>query len=444
MTSIITIVLGILVLGILVFIHELGHFLVAKWCGIRVLVFSLGFGNAIFKKQLGDTEYRICSIPFGGYVKMAGENPEENRAGAPDEFPSRPVWQRALVAIAGPAANYLSAFLMLWIVFIWGTQRPLYYERPIIGAVSDSSAAKIAGLTAGDSLVAINGKPVTNWDQIDAAFAQQERNYQITYYRGGEQHQIDMVMPKDGSAIPKQPTGGLLPPLPAVVADVNKDSPASAAGIQAGDTILSIDGTPIISWFQVSKAIEKYSSESPMSILVSRGGNKVTISVKPKFDSEAKRKIVGIKVSEGKSRLVRYSPAVAFKKGIDKSWEYTIMIFDVIGKLASRQVSANQLAGPVGIIPASGFIALQGLSPILNFMALIGINLAVLNLLPLVITDGGLLFFLLLEAIRRKPLSVKTQSTINKIAVMFFLMLFLFVTFNDVRRLPEYFKMFGK
>jgi regulator of sigma E protease len=442
-TIIITIALGIIVLGILVFIHELGHFLVAKWCGIRVLVFSLGFGSTIIKRQVGDTEYRISSIPFGGYVKMAGENPEE-KAGAADEFPSRPIWQRALVAIAGPAANYLSALLMLWIVYIWGIEKPLYYERPIVGAVSDSSAAQSAGINAGDSLVNINGKPITSWDQVENMFAQQNRKYQITYYREGEQHQADMVMPKDGSAIPKQPMGGLLPPLPAVVADVNKNSPASAAGFQAGDTILSIDGAPVISWFQVTKAIEKYSSENPMSILVSRGGNKVTLSVKPKYDSVAKRKIVGIKVSEGKSKTVRYNPAVAFRKGIDKGWEYTTMIFDVIGKLASREVSANQLAGPVGIIPASGFIALQGVSPILNFMALIGINLAVLNLLPLVITDGGLLFFLLLEAIRRKPLSVKTQATINKIAVMFFLFLFLFVTLNDIRRLPEYFRMFGK
>jgi regulator of sigma E protease len=144
------------------------------------------------------------------------------------------------------------------------------------------------------------------------------------------------------------------------------------------------------------------------------------------------------------SRTIRYSPVVAVNKAFEKSWEYTTMIFDVIGKLISREVSANQLSGPIGIIPASGFMLFQGLSPLLNFMALIGINLAVLNLMPLVITDGGLLFFLLLEAIRRKPLSVKSQLFINKIAVAFFLLLFLFVTFNDFKRLPEYFRIFGK
>jgi regulator of sigma E protease len=194
----------------------------------------------------------------------------------------------------------------------------------------------------------------------------------------------------------------------------------------------------------MTNMIEKNGSNDQMTFVISRKGTHLSLSVKPQYDQTAKRPLVGIRVGEGKSKKVRYAPYAAIGKGLDKGWEYTTMIFDVIGKLASREVSAKQLAGPVGIIPASGFIALQGLSPILNFMALIGINLAVLNLLPLVITDGGLLFFLLLEAIRRKPLSLKTQMLINKIAIAFFLFLFLFVTVNDIKRLPEYFKIFGK
>ena len=444
MTSIVSILLGILVLGILVFIHELGHFLVAKWCGIRVLAFSLGFGTPLFRKTVGGTEYRISSIPFGGYVKMAGENPEENRAGAPDEFPSRPIWQRALVAVAGPAANYLSAMVMLWVVFMWGVDRPVYYERPIVGAVVDSSAAELAGLRAGDSLVSINSKIVTTWEDIEAVFAQQQREYRFVFFRDGEQMSAILALERNGAALPRNPTGGVLPPLPAVVAEVNQRTPADRAGLRAGDTVISIDGQRIYSWFQLMDIVEDWNQRDPLQFTISRHDTTLTVFMSPEYDSEAGRRIVGIRVSEGESERISYPPAAAFQRGLDKAWEYTTMIFDVIGKLISREVPASQLAGPVGIIPASGFMALQGLSPILNFMALIGINLAVLNLMPLIITDGGLLLFLLLEAIRRKPLSIKTQMNINRVAIAFFLLLFLFVTFNDLRRLPDYFRIFGR
>ena len=443
MITILSIVLGVLVLGILVFVHELGHFLAAKWCGINVITFSLGFGSPLISKTWKGTEYRISAIPFGGYVKMAGENPEEQREGAPDEFSSKPIWQRAVVAIAGPASNYIIALLMLWFVFMWGVERPLYYQHPIVGAVADSSAARQAGLMAGDSLVSVNGKNIKTWEDIETAFAQQERTYSFVFIRDNQRNTAEMILERKGPAIPEDPTGGVLPPLPAVIADVNKDSPAQKAGLKPGDTVISIDGQKVYSWFQLMEIVEKWTPGSPLQFTVARDGTVLSADISPEFDKQAGRKLVGIRVSEGEKEKISYSPLVAVRKGLDKGWEYTTMIFDVIGKLVSRQVPASQLAGPVGIIPASGFMVMQGLSPILNFMALIGINLAVLNLMPLIITDGGLLLFLGLEAIRRKPLNIKTQMTINKIAIAFFLLLFLFVTFNDVMRLPQYIKIFG-
>ncbi|MDO5576631.1 MAG: RIP metalloprotease RseP [Fibrobacter sp.] len=445
MTSILMVIIGIVVLGVLVLIHELGHFLVAKWCGIKVLAFSIGFGKPLLKKTIGDTEYRLSSIPFGGYVKMAGENPEdETSTGAADDFQSKPVWQRILVAVAGPTANFIAAFLMLWFVYIWGVARPLYCEVPILGAVSDSSSAQKAGLRAGDSLVAINGKQIVSWDDIEAAFVQQKQEYVVTYSRGNSTFDATVKPEQSGSGLPKHPLGGMLPPLPAIVADVNPESPASKAGVLAGDSVVSINGEKIYSWFQMLGIIDSWKPGKPLEFVVARGSGLETMSIEPQYNDEAKRRLVGIRVGEGKSRTIRYSPVESISKAAEKSVEYTVMIFDVIGKLVSREVSANQLSGPIGIIPASGFMLFQGLSPLLNFMALIGINLAVLNLMPLVITDGGLIFFLILEAIRGKPLSIKTQILINKIAIMFFLLLFLFVTFNDFRRLPEYFRIFGK
>lgn len=440
MTSIVSIVLGLVVLGILVFIHELGHFLAAKSCRIRVLAFSLGFGAPIFKRTVKGTEYRIGSIPFGGYVKMAGENPEEGGEQSPDDFPSKPVWQRAFVAIAGPAANFIAAFMMLWVMYIWGVDRPLYMENTIVGAVSDSSAALRAGFAPGDSVVTINGKPVKSWEDIQTQFAQQEVSYTIEYVRSGQTF-TTTVVPEKSKSIPKHMAAGLLPPLPAVVADVIDSSAADKAGLLPGDTIVTIDSQRIYSWFQMTSIIEKWQGGNPLSFTVSRKNESLTLAITPKYNETEKRNLVGIRVGEGKARIVKYSPAGAIDHALDKTWEYTIMIFDVVGKLVSQKVPASQLSGPVGIIPASGFMVMQGLSNLLNFMALIGINLAVLNLLPLVITDGGMLLFLILEAIRGKPLSVKTQSMFNKVAIAFFLLLFLYVTFNDVMRLPDIFKL---
>jgi regulator of sigma E protease len=443
-TSLLSVVLGLIVLGILVFIHELGHFLVAKWCGIKVLAFSLGFGAPLYKRTIGGTEYRIGTVPFGGYVKMAGENPEEERSGEPDEFHSKPVWQRMSVAIAGPLFNYITAFLMLWVMFIVGTERPLYYERTVIGAVADSSVAKGAGLLAGDSITAINGKPVTDWEKVETAFAQQERTYEVSYVRNGTAGTAQMTMKSSGTSLPKDPTGGLFPPLPAIVAEVLPGSAAEKAGLVKNDLVRSIDGKTINSWFELVAKVEHYRADTPLTFVVVRDGNERTVDLMPRYDSTAGRSLIGVRVGEGKGRIVKYTPVAAAEKALDKGWEYTTMIFDVLGKLISRKVSANQLSGPIGIIPASGFMMLQGLSPILSFMALIGINLAVLNLMPLIITDGGLIFFMLIEVIRRKPMSLKTQLVVNRIAIAFFLALFLFVSFNDIKRLPEYFKIFGK
>lgn len=271
MTSLLSVVLGLIVLGVLVFIHELGHFLAAKWCGIRVLAFSLGFGAPLVKKNINGTEYRIGTIPFGGYVKMAGENPDDDRSGSPDEFQSRPVWQRATVAVAGPLFNLLSAFIMLWIMFMAGTERPTYLERPVLGAVRDSSRAAIAGSLPGDSITMVNGKSVSDWEGIETSFAQQEKQYTLTYVRAGVQGSCTITMGNAaGASLPKEPLAGLMPTLPAIVAAVNDGSPAQIAGIRAGDTIRAIDGVPIYSWFQLVSMVEKCPKDSSLTFLVNR------------------------------------------------------------------------------------------------------------------------------------------------------------------------------
>ncbi len=444
--KVLLVVLGIVVLGVLVFIHELGHFLVAKWCGIRVLAFSLGFGTPLLKKTYKGTEYRISAIPFGGYVKMAGENPDEEKSGAKDEFTSKPVWQRALVAAAGPLANFIAAFAMLWFMFAYGVEEPEYLEHPVIGAIGEKSLSEAAGLRAGDSILTINNKAIRNWNDIRTSFAMMDKEFTISYYRDGQIGSASFTMNKSDDLIPKDIFGGLMQPLPAIVKTTSDGSPAQNAGILSGDTIVEINGKKIISWYQVLQVIMNYDTvtKAPLSVVVARNGSRVSLEATPLYNQNEKRFIIGITVDVGKKRIVKYPVGVAFNKGMEKTWEYTTMIFDIIKKLVSQEVSPKHLAGPVGIIPLSGGMMLQGLSPILDFMGLIGINLAVLNLMPLIITDGGMLLFLLFEAVRRKPLSLKTQMLLNKIAIAFFLFLFLYVTFNDVNRLPEYFRIFGR
>lgn len=440
MINLLSIILGLLVLSILVFIHELGHFIAAKVNGIRVISFSIGFGKPIWKIKGKETEYLISSIPFGGYVKMAGENIEE-RKGNSDEFYSKSIPQRISVALAGPLFNYIAAILMLWIVFIVGIERPVYLEKTVVGAVEKNTPAFNAGFMTGDSIVTVNGKSIGDWIEIEEMFSRMEKSYNIEIIRNGEKHSLLLKKPESDK---KEVNWGLHPSLPAKVGALVDGSPAEKAGLKKGDEILYIDSTKINSWFGLLFFLKDYKSNIPLSFHIRREAKDTIVFITPKLDSASNRYVIGIHVSEGEKKMIRFSPTVAFTKATSKGWEYTTLIFDVIKKLMSREVGVDQLSGPVGIIPASGFILLQGVSPILNFMALIGINLAILNLLPLVITDGGLIFFFLIEAIRRKPLSLRTQSILNRIAIAFFITLFIFITFNDIRRLPEFFKIFGK
>jgi regulator of sigma E protease len=447
MTSLLLqVIIGVLVLGILVFLHELGHFIAAKSFGIRVLAFSIGFGKPVLKITRGGTEYRFSMIPVGGYVHMAGEHPEDETAAAPDEFPSKPVWQRAVVVVAGPVANIISAAFILWVVFISGVNQEIYLDRPVVGAVADSSAARTAGFAAGDSIITINGHKVASWNDIEKHFTRQELDYQVTYSRDGQENTTLISVPAiKGYGIPDNPHGGLQPSLPAIIGIVTEGGPADEAGLEAGDVILTANDKTIHSWFELSGIVALYdSSAGPLAIGVLRADSSFNILTTPRFNKEMNRSLLGIQVGIPPARTVRYNPFQAFVKAMEKTWEYTAMIFNVIEKLASRKVSAKQLAGPIGIVQMSGMAALSGFSSILTFMALIGVNLAVINLFPLVITDGGVLLFLIIEAIRGRPLSRKKQEMINRAAIAFFLMLFLFVTFNDIQRFPFLMRLIGR
>jgi regulator of sigma E protease len=448
------VVIGLLVLSVLVLVHELGHFLAAKACKIRVLAFAIGFGRTLFKWKRGDTEYRINAIPFGGYVQMAGENPSEGRSGAADEYYSKPIWQRAAVALAGPVANLIFAVFTLWAAFVHGIDRPAFLDGTRVGRVLKGSPADSAGFLAGDSIVSINGAPATGWEKISEQLSLQSRNgYKIAVVRGDSLKELKLNVERTGAGLPKMPSGGLLPmQFPPVVGKVKPKSAAAydsttGHGLLAGDTLLALNGVPVSSFDQFAALMREskfyphdQDGDPDASIDIKRGTVTERVLLIPTYDSAEGRHLLGIEPVPEPTKFVRYGAIAALGPTMAKTWEYSALIFDVLGKLISGEASAKQLAGPLNIIPVSGMMAFQGLSTILNFMALIGINLAVLNLLPLVITDGGLLMFLVIEAIRRKPLSAESQSAVNKVFIALFLALFLFVSFNDLQRLPDLFK----
>jgi regulator of sigma E protease len=289
----------------------------------------------------------------------------------------------------------------------------------------------------------MNGAAIASWDDMEDRFMAPENPVVLSVVRGGNKLELDIRRdPRRGEDY--SAPFGMEPALPAVVGKVRDTLPAAKAGIRSGDTVLSIDSVKIYSWFQIVDILKSGKPGEKRRIGIAGTGLRETVAVVPYFDQEDHRYVLGIELGSPETRSVRYAALPAFGRSLNKAWDFTTMIFDVLGKLITRKVSTTELSGPIGIIPASGFIALQGISPMLNFMALISINLAVLNLFPLIITDGGLLLFLLLEAIRRRPLTLKTQSAINRFAIAFFILFFFYVSMNDFHKLPEIFKLFGK
>lgn len=430
MNVLFTIVFGLIILGILVFVHELGHFIAAKANGIRVLTFSLGFGSALFKKQYGETEYRISSIPFGGYVRMAGEDPEKQE-NQPGDYNTKAIWQRAIVAFAGPFSNVLFAVIFLWVAYMYGIERPQYIDNTTIGAVIPNSSAQEAGFEPGDSIVEINGQPVQSWEEIQELMMRREESYTIIFIRDSRRLQIPLSIQYDNGEL----IGGLVPPIPPVIGQVDTGSAASQAGLKQGDTILFINGDTVYSAVQLTLRIDQWEQGAgPIDFRIKRRDSVFALSATPNLNEE-QDPVLGVAIATPPTQRITYGPAEAVQLSLSRTWEFTTLIFRVLGMLFTGRASTQELAGPVGIIQVSGQIAQQSFSAILIFMALLGVNLALINLLPLVITDGGVLLFLLIEAVRGKPLSVRTQSIINRIAIAFFLALFLYLTFNDLLRI---------
>lgn len=424
---------GLVGLSFMVFIHELGHFAVAKWAGVKVHTFSIGFGKKLLRWKRGDTEYCLSAIPFGGYVAMSGESPDDGGYGNSDEFRQKSIPVRAAIAIGGPAANILFAIFTLFVLYQIGVEEPKY--AMVVGEIEKGSAGEKAGFKPGDEILTLKGDKVKSWETFwqDVAL-QGGKSLPVQILRDGQPKELTLVPEMDERFGIAQ--AGLIGEMKVVITKVMEGRPAAMAGLLPGDTILRVDSTRIPS---ASALIEMVNGSKgrPIEVGVKRADGEKSFTLSPIQDDDGKRYIMGVYPGHVVPvQLKTYGPGEALAKSVAKNYEYATMVFKTFGSIITGQIHLKALSGPVGIMQMIAGSLRQGAQKFLEFVALLNTNLGVLNLLPLAITDGGLLLFLLIEAIRRKPLSLRVQGIVNRAGIAFFLSLFLFVTFQDILRIP--------
>lgn len=434
-----TLIAVVILLGVVILVHEWGHFIAAKSFGVRVNVFSIGFGKRLWGWKRGNTDYRLSVLPLGGYVKMAGDNPMEDRAGAPDEFLSKPRWQRAIIAVAGPAMNVVLAVVLLIAVFaLVGLPVPKYFQSQveIVGFPKDSPA-RTSGLAAGDRVVEIAGIQNPTWEQALNALvsAPAGSTVQVRVERGGEVIALPLDVPDAGRAAFVLGYS----PRAAVVEDVGSGSPASKGGLRSGDRIVSVDGAPIRVWEEFTEKVLGSEGRS-LSLVVARNGEQRTLEVQPAPAYTESGAIYRVGVTNRIDvfyRPVAFSQAVT--ESVDTTWFVCRQVVQVVGGLLRGRVSIRELGGVVEIAAQSGRAAREGWLTFVNLMVLISLNLAILNLLPIPILDGGHLLMLAIEGIRGRDLSLRVKERFVQVGFVFLMVLFAVVMYNDIlKRLPKF------
>ena len=420
------------VLGVLVFVHELGHFLMARWHGVRVLTFSLGFGPKLLKVKRGDTEYAISAIPLGGYVKMAGENPEDQRTGSSDEFLSKTKWQRFQILIMGPLMNLALAVILMAIVLMQGAQVPSYEDKPVaIGKVEAGSAGEKAGLQPGDIITAVGDEQVANWDRYFLTIGTRaDREVPLRVLRDGKEIQL-LARPTPQGRFQVGDLG-VLPDVYPLVAAVVPGSPAEQVGIKAGDLILALNGERMVFSAEVSEAITN-SLGKPVEIRIRRDGAEHAYTVTPVHD-EQQRVRTGIDVTN-ETRTFTPGPLEAFGLSIQRNIEFSGLILKTLWGLIVGETSPKQLMGPVGIAQLSGESAQAGWVSLFALMASISLNLGLLNLMPVPVLDGGHILIMGLEAVARRDFSIQVKEKMFLVGFVLLMALMVTVIYNDLTRI---------
>jgi regulator of sigma E protease len=454
----------VVVLGVMILIHELGHFLAAKYFGVRVETFSFGFGKRLFGFKKGDTDYRVSLLPFGGYVKMAGETTADEVTGNADEFQSKPRWQRFIIAMMGPAMNIILAVVLLTGLFMWRYQRPAYMEGPaVIGYAQPDSPAAAAGFESGDRIVQIDGRSEPTWEDVELIVASTvERPLEVQIERSGERQTRTLVPRAEGRA--RLGFAGWSPRMPAKIQGVEPGAPADKAGLAAGDEIVSINGEPVVFWPRISEIVQQ-SGGKPLELVYRRGtcagstSSALDVSAESADCESRTASLSAVQTgAEGDAvprwRIGVYGPqmemitrqlgfADALSESLATNKKFALLIFEFVGKIFSQELSPRTLEGPIGIARLSGAAARQSFDALLSLMAAISLNLGIFNLFPIPVLDGGLILLLLIEGVIRRDLNRKVKERITQVGFAFLMLIAVFVIYNDiVKSLPERFESF--
>jgi regulator of sigma E protease len=470
------IIVALLVLSVIIVIHELGHFLVAKFFKIKVETFSVGFGPRLLGFRKGDTDYRISAFLLGGYVKMAGETPTDTITGEAYEFLSKPKWQRFLVAAAGPAMNVFLAIGLIAGLYVYGTDVPeMFIGQAVVGIVEAGSPADKAGLKPGDQIVSLDGKEKADWQAVENdVLTSPGRPLPIVIERAGRRMQLTLTPERRG----REEAGyvGMLPVYRTVVRAVQPNSPAMAAGIKPGDEITKVNGIDLHNNGKTIQQAIQETTEKTFPITILRTENPAPVVEQPSLrdkllrffgrrdaavdatsfppadlnqPSASLRKEIVLDVTpvlrDGRKMIgidvpfptvhVKLGLIGALEKSIETNKENAVLIFQVIGRLIKREASLRQLDGPVGIVAVSGQAYEAGFATLLTFMAVISLNLGILNILPIPILDGGVILLLVIESLMGRDLSLRMKERIVQASFVFLLMLTVIVLYNDVVKL---------
>jgi len=451
-----TLVSFVLVIGILILIHEFGHFMVARWCGVGVERFSIGFGPVLVRWRGKETEYCLSAVPMGGYVKMVGEeNPLEGGGGPVFDpgkaFAMKPLWARFLIVFAGPGMNFVLAAVIFTIVFAT-VGRPVW--PALIGRVAEGGPAAAAGLKTGDVVTAVDGRPVSHWEDLERAIAGSGgRALGLVVRRDGRETTATVTPRRTVVRDPifREPrdawelgAGSQLTPQ---IGSVNPGSPADKAGLRAGDLVLGVAGQPVFSPDELMQSIQKRPGQT-FELAVERDGAPRTLAVtatavKEKGPTGQEQEIgrIGVGIVTRVVRYEAYNPVVAVWYGGVRTWDMTVLTAKGLWKIVSRQIDSSNIGGPIQIAAEAGRQAKEGAASLALFTAIISVNLALLNLLPVPMLDGGHLFFFVIEAVMGRPLSLKKRETAQQLGFVLLMLLMVFALYNDLVRIDA-FKIF--